>query len=133
MKDKQHKVKITIEADIADAVFVAHTLCGEIGFTKSKQFMVATAVSELARNIFFYAGTGEIILKEDRTKDKPGIEVIAKDHGPGIENFRLAMSEGYSTGGTLGFGLPGAARLMDELHFDEKRKRGTKIVARKWI
>ena len=95
--------------------------------------MIATAVSELARNIFVYAKRGTIKLKLVENNSKRGMEVVAEDSGPGIQDIEKAMQDNFSTGGTMGVGLPGTKRLMDDFQIDTHRTQGTKITIRKWI
>ena len=94
--------------------------------------MIATAISELARNIVLYAGRGEIHLEIIEDGDKQGVQVIAADSGPGISNVEQAMQDGYSTSGSLGLGLPGVRRLMDEMKIQSEVGKGTTVRARKW-
>jgi len=127
------KIRISKEVHIAKAVYEAHTFAADIGFNVVKQNMIATAVSELARNIFVYALKGEIIIKKLDREGMKGIQITAQDEGGGIQDIGLAMKDNYSTGDTLGLGLPGVKRLMDEFSFDDKRKIGTKITVKKWL
>jgi len=127
------KIRISKEVHIAKAVYETHTFAADIGFNVVKQNMIATAVSELARNIFVYALKGEIIIKKLDREGMKGIQITAQDEGGGIQDIGLAMKDNYSTGDTLGLGLPGVKRLMDEFSFDDKRKIGTKITVKKWL
>ena len=95
--------------------------------------MIATAVSELVRNILKYAGTGEIRLRHVKRMGQRGIEIEAIDQGPGIANCEAAMCDHYSSGGTLGLGLPGVKRMMDEFSLESTPGEGTRVTARKWI
>lgn len=95
--------------------------------------MVMTAASELGRNILKYAGTGNLVLAPLVSDRKKGIEIIAMDHGPGIENVERALQDSYSSGGTLGLGLPGVKRMMDEFNLDTTPERGTTVTIRKWL
>jgi serine/threonine-protein kinase RsbT len=130
---------ITKRFDICDEVDVAYAALGakkyaeEIGFSTADQYMICTAVSELARNIFVYAKKGNINLNLLKHNAKSGIEVVAEDSGPGIQDIERAMEEEYSTGGTMGVGLPGTKRLMDDFKIDSLHGRGTKISVRKWV
>lgn len=135
MKHKVKQIAISDESDIAKATFQARFLAEQVGFKNTEQYMIATAVSELARNIYTYALKGEIILKAIERKAKRGIEIIAEDNGPGIKDIAGAMKGqfGASTSGGLGLGLPGVKRLTDEFIVDTERKRGTKIIVRKWV
>lgn len=123
------KVKIDCEADISKAIQAGFDISKKIGFSNTKQSMIATAISELSRNILVYAQTGEIRL----TAIKKGIKVIANDNGPGIENLKLAMTENHSTANTLGIGLPGTKRLMDSFSIESTLGIGTTIIIKKWL
>ena len=127
------RVPINSGADILTARLEGRQLASEAGFNNSDLTVIATAISEVARNIVQYARTGEIILGVVQDGNKRGLRVEARDDGPGIPNIELAMQDGYSTGGGLGLGLPGTRRLMDELQVDSKVGRGTTVVATKWI
>jgi len=94
--------------------------------------LVATAVSELARNIVAYAGRGEMVLRLIEDEAEQGVEVIAVDAGPGIVDLELALQNGYSTSGGLGLGLPGVRRLMDHFHIVSEPRKGTSVTIRKW-
>lgn len=133
MDVKRGHLRISEEIDVAKASALAFEVAAAIGFKKSAQFMIATAASELARNIFKYALQGEMTLQEVRRGTQTGIEIIAEDDGPGIDDIGKAMQEHFSTGNSLGLGLPGTKRLMNEFSIDEKRTRGTKITVRKWV
>jgi len=132
MRHKLKRIKITEEVDIAKAIFTAQDLAKMAGFGKTNQCMVATAVSELARNIFLYALKGEVRLRILEKNDQSGIEVIALDKGPGIRDIARVMDDDYISPQGLGLGLKGVKRLMDEFVIDTKRGRGTKITAIKW-
>lgn len=127
------RVPINSGADILTARLAGRQLASDVGFNNSDLTVIATAISEVARNIVQYARKGEIILGVVQDGNKRGLRVEARDDGPGIPNIELAMQDGYSTGGGLGLGLPGTRRLMDELQVDSKMGRGTTVVATKWI
>ncbi len=127
------KLNISGDIDVAYAALGAKNYAKEIGFSKADQCMISTAVSELARNIFAYAKNGTINLNLVKNNSKRGIEVVAEDSGPGIQDIDKAMEDNFSTGGTLGVGLPGTKRLMDDFQIDARRTQGTKITVRKWI
>ncbi|WP_419778366.1 anti-sigma regulatory factor [Maridesulfovibrio sp.] len=121
--------------DISDAgiaLGVARCMAADAGFGEKEQYLIATAVSELATNVVRYAGNGIMVLRIIHDGDKVGLEVVAKDSGPGIADVDLAMQENYSTSGSLGLGLPGVERLMDEFHLDSAVGQGTTCTARKW-
>lgn len=133
MKNKEERIEISREIDVAEASSEARRLALALGFNKTEQYMISTAVSELARNICLYAMKGEITIRVLERRSKKGIEVVAEDEGPGIQDVAKAMKDHFSTSEGLGLGLPGTKRLMNEFSIDTERKRGTKITARKWI
>ena len=102
----------------------------ELGPTGNQMF--ATAVSELARNIVKYAGTGSVVVREVRDGPRVGVEATAEDAGPGIADIELALTDHFSSGGTLGLGLPGVRRMVDDFEIDSEPGRGTRITIRKW-
>ncbi len=126
------RVIIDSDADIVSARQKGRELASECGFPSTDLAVVATAISELARNIVRYAARGEIIIRVVDNSGKRGIEVTATDDGPGIPDVALAMQDGYSTSGSLGLGLPGTRRLMDEFEIDSELGKGTTVTARKW-
>ncbi len=119
-------------ADVVAARHGARELAASVGLSPGDSVSVATAVSELARNIVSYAGRGEIVLRVIGTGQLQGIEALAIDEGPGIVDVELALQDGYSTSGGLGLGLPGVRRLMDEFHIASRPGKGTTVSARKW-
>jgi serine/threonine-protein kinase RsbT len=126
------QLRIGSEHDILNARHHGRELAARSGFSGSDLTVVATAISELARNILEYAGDGEIVLRVVDQGSRRGIVVIAIDHGPGIPDVALAMQDGYSTGNSLGLGLPGARRLMDEFEIVSEPERGTTVTMSKW-
>ena len=125
------QIRIIGDLDVARAALQAGAIGGRLGFDATARAMLATAVSELARNIVKYAGTGEVRLNCLRG-DRVGIEVVAVDRGPGIADTEAALSDHFSSSGTLGMGLPGVRRLMDEFELESAPGRGTRVTARKW-
>ena len=103
------RVEIGDAADIVTARRAARELCERLGFGKADQTRLATAVSELARNVIQYAGTGHCLIKYGSDALNRRIQVVVEDQGPGIANLEQALTDGYSTSGGLGAGLPGAA------------------------
>ena len=95
--------------------------------------MIATAVSEVARNIVEYAGVGEVLLSVVQNSVRRGLQVVGRDQGPGIADIDQAMQDGYSTSQGLGLGLPGSRRLVDEFHIESKVGLGTIVTLRKWL
>ena len=132
MTDEIH-LPVGTDADIVTARQKGRALAAELGFSIIDLAMVATSISELARNIVLYAGQGEIVLSV-ATNDggKRGIVVVARDDGPGIHDVQKAMISGYSTSGSLGLGLPGVRRLMDEFQIVSEVGKGTVVTAKKW-
>jgi serine/threonine-protein kinase RsbT len=126
------RVAIDCDADIVAARQKGRELASHCGFPATDLAVVATAISELARNIVRYAVRGEVILRLVDNNGKRGIEVVAADDGPGIPDIGLAMQDGYSTSGGLGLGLPGTRRLMDEFEITSDFGKGTTVTVRRW-
>jgi serine/threonine-protein kinase RsbT len=130
---QESRIVIQSDLDIVEARQQGRTMASQLGFTSSELTLVATAISELARNIVVYANRGEITLKLVNHSEKHGIVVIASDEGPGIRDVSLALQDGYSTSRSLGMGLPGVRRLMDEFEIETALGQGTKVIVKKWI
>ena len=130
--EREVMVRLTCDADVAVAVLETRRQCQEIGFNPRITAAVGTAVSELARNILAYAGEGQVTLRALRTAARRGVELCAEDEGPGIDDLELALTDHYSTGKTLGLGLPGVRRLMDQFEIHSAPGQGTRVIARKW-
>jgi len=128
----EERIVIASENDIVTARRRGRELAAEGGFSGSDLTVIATAISELARNIVAYARAGEMTLRVIRRGDRSGLLVIARDEGPGIDDVSLVMQDGFSTGRSLGLGLPGAKRLMDEFEIASELGRGTTITMTKW-
>ena len=126
------RVAIRTDADVVQARQEARAMGARLGFTSTDLTLLATAISEVARNVTTYAGEGEVRLRELRNGPRAGIEVICSDNGPGIADVALAMQDGYTTGNGLGLGLPGTRRLVDEFDLQTERGRGTTIRLVKW-
>jgi len=127
------RVTIVSGADIVTARLEGRQLAAEAGFNGSDLTVIATAISEVARNIVEYARNGEILLSIVHDGTKRGLRVVARDDGPGIPNIEQAMQDGFSTGRGLGLGLPGTRRLMDEFVIKSRVGEGTTVTATKWI
>lgn len=125
-------VPITSDQDVVTARQKGRLLATELGFSSSDSTLIATAISELARNIVSYATQGEIVLATANYSNRSGIMVMARDDGPGIPSIDQALRDGYSTSGGLGLGLPGVRRLMDEFEIVSEVGRGTTVTTRKW-
>lgn len=128
----EERIHIETEADIINARQKGRELASGLGFSSTDLTMIATAVSELARNIIEYAVRGEIYFLLSSQNGKKGVAIVAHDDGPGISNVDQAMRDGYSTGAGLGLGLPGVRRLMDEFEIASESGKGTTITVKKW-
>jgi serine/threonine-protein kinase RsbT len=130
----EHESVIPIEsdADVVTARQQARAMASELELTSTDQTLLATAISEVARNITTYAARGEVVLSVVQNDKRRGIQVVARDDGPGIENVELALQDGYTSGGGLGLGLPGARRLVDEFAIETARGQGTKVTMVMW-
>ena len=127
------RLKIADEDDCISAASEAMNLARTAGFNSTGQFMFSTAVSELATNIMRYAGEGEITIRAINDETGKGLEIIAADRGPGIADIEAALEDGFSTTKTsLGIGLGGVRRLMDEFTITSEPGTGTCIMAKKW-
>ncbi|MGA9675503.1 MAG: ATP-binding protein [Mycobacterium sp.] len=126
-------VAINNPDDIVDARKAGHQLALDLGFTLTDVTMIATAISEVARNITSYAGHGAVRVSVADREGRQALVIRAEDEGPGIADIERAMEDGYSTGRGLGLGLPGARRLMDQLIVESELGRGTVIEMWKWV
>ena len=127
---------ITDSHDIIYARRRGMDIAQKMGFNLTKQTFIATAISELARNILQYAKKGTIRIRSIEKEEevgKNGIEIVANDEGRGIQYIEEALQDGFSTSGSLGSGLPGTKRLMDEFKIESVYGKGTKITVRKWV
>lgn len=132
MTPPETHVAIEHEGDIVTARQKGRELAASRGLSLTEQTLVATAISEVARNIVVYAGRGEVVLAPVEKNGRRGVMVVARDEGPGIANPELAMRDGYSTAQSLGMGLPGAKRLMDEFQLHSAVGQGTVVTMKKW-
>ncbi len=126
-------VAINRSSDIITARQQGRDLAREIGFAEAESVLVATAISELARNIVVYANCGTLQLARREANGRPGLTIVARDDGSGIRNLERVLAGGYSTSGGLGLGIPGVRQIMDEFAIDTGIGRGTEIVATKWL
>ena len=124
------RVVISSDVDMVPARQKGRQLAAEMGFSRTDATLIATAISEIARNIIVHVGKGEILLTPVREKDREGIVVVARDTGPGISDVTAAMQDGRGTG--LGLGLPGSRRLMDEFEIESEVGAGTTVTMKKW-
>ncbi len=132
MSPELHRT-IRTEMDASRTVLESTLYSREAGFDDTPSRMIATAVSELVRNILKYAGSGEVRLRQVEELSRRGIEIEVVDQGPGIADCEAAMQDHFSSGGTLGMGLPGVKRMMDEFSLESMPGEGTRVTARKWI
>ena len=129
------ETRVTIESplDIVTARQAVRELAGRLGFPTSEITIIATAVSEITRNIIEYAERGEVTVRIVREARRQGLMVVAFDRGPGIPDISRAMQDGFSTGKSLGLGLPGAKRMMDEFSVVSAVGEGTTVTMKKWV
>lgn len=127
-------VPVRSDLDVVAARVEGRNLAREMGFGTIDQARIATAISELTRNIVLYAELGQATIRMIVTEHgRRGLEVVCEDQGPGIPDLALAQQDGYSTSGGLGMGLPGTKRLMDEFYIETELNVGTKVTIRKWL
>lgn len=126
-------VPIERDGDVVTARQRGRELAAPLGFSPSELTLIATAISEIARNIVVYAGRGGITMSVATRDGRPGIVIVAEDQGPGIADIALVMQDGFSTGRSLGLGLPGARRLMDEFEITSTPGVGTTVRMSKWV
>jgi len=131
--DAETRIAIDSDSDVVTARQRARELAADIELTSTDQTLLATAISEVARNITTYAVRGEVILSVVRDNGgREGIRVVARDDGPGIADIERALQDGYTSGGGLGIGLPGARRLVDEFEIESTPSQGTTVTLVKW-
>jgi serine/threonine-protein kinase RsbT len=127
------RIAIESDADVVTARQRARALAVGLDMPSTDQTLLATAISEVARNITAYAVRGEVLLELVRDGDgRRGIRVVARDEGPGIADLERALTDGYTTGGGLGLGLPGARRLVDDFNIETAPGVGTTVTLVKW-
>ena len=131
--NEEYSVPIKSAADIVVARQKGRALAIQLGFNGSDPTMIAAAISEVARNIINHAKHGEIVLSGVLDSRRHGIQVIARDDGPGIANVEQAMRYGFSSNKGMGVGLPGAKWLMDEFDIQSQPGKGTRVSMRKWV
>lgn len=131
--ESQSCMNIQQEWDIVGARQLGRDIAKKIGFGTVDQARIATAISELARNIYLYADDGQICIEFINDIERKGMSIISIDSGPGISDISLVIQDGYTTSGGLGAGLPGIKRLMDEFDIQSEDGNGTKIKTTKWL
>ena len=127
------QILINNDLDIVTARVEGRNLARALGFGIIDQARIATAISELARNIVLYAKSGQMIVRQIENTHQRGIEIMCVDNGPGIADISLVMQDGYSSHRGLGMGLPGTKRLMDEFEISSQAGVGTTVTVRKWL
>ncbi len=126
------RVPISSDVDIVNARQQGRNYAAKIGFNGSDLTLIATAISELARNIIEHAQHGEILISCVEKDGRPGVCIIARDEGPGIADITKAMQDGYSSRKSLGLGLPGTRRIVDEFEINSRVGQGTTVIVKKW-
>jgi serine/threonine-protein kinase RsbT len=133
LAEAPERIPIESDADVVTARQRARALAVGLEMPSTDQTLLATAISEVARNITAYAVRGEVLLELVRDGNgRQGIRVVARDDGPGIADVERALTDGYTTGGGLGLGLPGARRLVDEFDIETAPGAGTTVTLVKW-
>ena len=130
---REVRVPIRSTADVVTARQRGRSLASLAGFSASDLTIIATAISEVTRNIVEYSGEGEVAIALVTHGHRTGLRIVASDEGPGIADVSLVMRDGYSTANGLGIGLPGARRLMDEFDIESALGHGTTVTMRKWL
>jgi serine/threonine-protein kinase RsbT len=126
------RISINSDADLVTARAEGRAMAERLGFPRPDPTLIATAISEVARNIVVHVGGGEIVLRPFQESDRYGLVVIASDEGPGIRDVEAALRDEYSGRGGLGLGLPGARRLMDDFEVTSDADIGTTVTMKKW-
>lgn len=127
------RIPVNNDLDIVSARVEGRNMARALGFGVIDQARIATAISELARNVILYAERGEVELEMVEADGRRGIQIVCRDRGPGIADVELVMQDGYSTQRGLGMGLPGTRRLMDEFEISSEVNVGTVVTVRKWL
>ncbi len=132
MRDEGVRIAIGSDEDLVTARAEGRALALELGFSRTDATLIATAISEIARNIVVHVGDGEIELRPVYEDARYGLVAVARDHGPGIPDIEAALKHGHAGRGGLGLGLPGARRLMDEFNVTSGADGGTTVMMTKW-
>ena len=132
--DDEVRVPVARDADVVTARLKGREIAARVGFSRTEATLVATVISEVARNIVQFAERGEIRVCPVEQSHRDGILIVARDVGPGIPDVSQALQDGYTTyRGGLGLGLPGSRRLMDEFDIVSEAGRGTTVTMTKWL
>jgi len=132
MADAGERLPVRTSEDVVRVRQLVRARAVSLGFSIVDQTKIITAASEIARNTVDYGGGGELILEVVRQGARPGLKLIFQDTGPGIPNVDLALTDGYTTGGGLGLGLPGSKRLCNEFYIESRAGEGTRITLIRW-
>ena len=133
MPRNEHYIRVMTEMDVSRAVVQTKRCAEACGFADDMATMIATAASELARNILKYASNGEVIIRPVEDQTREGLQIEARDRGPGIMDIESALRDHVSDAGTLGLGLPGVRRMMDDFEISSFIGKGTTVIATKWL
>jgi len=126
------RVVVESDGDLVEARAAARGLAASLGFSRTDATLIATAISEIARNIVVHVGHGAITMRSLVEHDRHGMEMVAEDNGIGIRDVDAALQDGYAGRGGLGLGLPGARSLMDDFEIETGPDRGTRVTMTKW-
>ena len=126
------RIPIRGDADVVGARKQGRELAAQVGFSATELTIIATAISEIARNIVMFAERGEVVVSLVGEDSRQGVTVVARDSGPGIPDLERALKDGYSGYGGMGLGLPGSRRLMDEFEITTEVDKGTTVTMTKW-
>lgn len=132
MSDESQRQAVETDRDVVRVRQMVRTLAVAVKLSLVDQTKLVTAASELARNTLVYGGGGEVEVARVQNDRRAGIRIVFADQGPGIVDLKLALTDGYTTGGGLGLGLSGARRLVDEFEIDTEPGKGTTITIVKW-
>ncbi len=132
LAEEERRLPVETEGDIITARQVGREIASHLGFSLSDLTLIATAISEIARNMVDHAGRGEMFFYTCENNARAGICITARDKGPGIEDIEQAMEDGWTSKNGLGLGLPGSRRIMDEFAIESVKGQGTTVVMKKW-
>lgn len=133
MHNNRISVAVSTVGDVVCARQRGRELARELGFSPSEATLIATAISELARNIVLYAACGTMSIEETHDGNRCGVLIRAQDDGPGIGDVQRALIGGYTTSGGMGLGLSGVRRIMDGMDVESRPGEGTTVTIRKWL
>jgi serine/threonine-protein kinase RsbT len=125
-------VAVRSDADTVVARQAGRDAALALGFSRTDATFIATAISEIARNITVHAGEGEVVICEVQAEGRKGLRVVARDSGPGIRDVDAVMRQDYASEAGLGMGIWGAMRLMDDVNVASEPGHGTTVTMTKW-